>query len=226
MSCNKIKYGGHQREDIPHYHNRIKLPSGKTMDLSPAEHCISSPELPIPIGKTHTGATCAVKSYKLQNLFQDADYFIPPGRPFTIFIGINEDNDTQTGPLTYFRIASSDDPEGIHGLPFTTKLRDIRFEKEGELPKSLRRSWSLNPFIAVYNDEFTLPKNEYLHHHLQARIAMEEEKNPMEPTTPDMGLGRMRYRKNRFTKRKSHINKRTKRRRKRVSNRYFRNKNK
>jgi hypothetical protein len=50
----------------------------------------------------------------------------------------------------------------------------------------------------------------------------------MEPTTPDMGLGRMRYRKNRFTKRQSHINKRTKRRRtrRRVSNRYFRNKNK
>lgn len=223
MSCNKIKYGGHQREDVPHYHNRIKLPSGKIMDLSPAEHCVSSPELPIPIGTTHTGKTCAVKSYKLKNLFQDAEYFIPPERPFTIFLGINEDNEKQTGPLTYYRIASSDDPEGINGLPFTTKLRDIRFETEG-VSKSLRRSWSLNPFIAVYNDEFTLPKYDYLQDHLQARIAMEEEKNPMEPTTPEMGLGRMHHRKHRYTKRKSHRNKRTKRRR--LSNRYFRNKNK
>lgn len=225
MSCNKIKYGGHQREDVSHYHGRIKLPSGKIQDLSPAEHCVSSPEIPIPIGKTHTGATCAVKSYKLQNLFEDADYFIPPGRPFTIFIGINEDNDKQSGPLTYFRIASSDDPEGIHGLPFTTKLRDLRFEKEGELPKSLRRGWSLNPFIAVYNDEFSLEKYTYLQDHLQARTAMEEEKNPMEPNTPDMGLGRrMRHRKTRLTKRKSHKNKRTKRRR--LSNRSFRHKKK
>lgn len=227
MSCNKIKYGGHQREEVPHYHNRIKLPSGKIMDLSPAEHCVSSPEIPIPIGTTHTGATCAVKSYKLNNLFQDAEYFIPPERPFTIFIGINENNDKQTGPLTYYRIASSDDPEGIHGIPFTTKLRDIRFEKEGESPKILRRGWSMNPFIAVYNDEFTLEKYKYLHDHLQARIAMEEEHDPMEPTTPDMGLGRMRHRKNRFTKRKSHRNKRTKRRKRtRLSNRTFRYKNK
>ena len=61
----KIKKGGHEREDVPHYHNMLKLPNGKIVNLSFAEHCVSAPA---------TGSCPEVKSCDIKELIDTIKY--------------------------------------------------------------------------------------------------------------------------------------------------------
>ena len=175
---NKIKKGGgHEREDIPHYHNMLKLPNGKTVTLSSAEHCVSAPA---------TNSCTEVKSWDVQELIDTIKYHLSDtDKTFTIFIGIYEDNEKQNGPITYYKIILSDKPNEIQE---DTKLRDLRFGTQ-----SLKRYVGFQPFIVVYYDELNNTKYDYLQHAINARVAEEEEKNPNEldtrPSTPTVEEG-------------------------------------
>jgi hypothetical protein len=153
---NNIYKGGHDREDLPHYHNMVKLPNGKVINLSSAEHCVSAPA---------TESCSAIKSWTVEDLIDAIKYHLEgnrfnPDKPFTTFIGIYEDNYNQTGPITYYKIMSSD---GSQGVPTTTKLRNIRFGTQ-----ELKRETSIKPFIVVYDDDNNNEKYNYLHCSLEA----------------------------------------------------------
>ena len=193
---NKIKKGGHEREDIPHYHNMLKLPNGKTVTLSSAEHCVSAPA---------TNSCPEVKSWDVQELIDTIKYHLSDtDKTFTIFIGVYEDNEEQNGPITYYKIISSN---GIQGVPIYTKLRDLRFGTQ-----SLKRYVGIQPFIVVYQDELNNTKYDYLQHALNSRVAEEGEKDTNElntrPSTPT-GIGgrRIKTRRQRTRRQRTKRNK-------------------
>jgi hypothetical protein len=164
----KINKGGHEREDVPHYHNTVKLPNGKTINLSSAEHCVSAPA---------TVSCSEVKSWDVKELIDTIKYHLSnTDKNLTIFIGIYEDNEEQNGQITYYKIISSN---GSQVIPINTKLRDLRFGAQ-----SLKRFVGIQPFIVLYNDELNNEKYIYLNDALVARVAEEKEKNPNEPSTP------------------------------------------
>lgn len=183
----KRKYTGgvHTREDVPHYHYFVKYPNGSTRHVSEAQHCVSAPAKTLPKGQTvYTDKTCAVESWKLKTLIDTikenmlTDFRVPLDieKPFSIFVA----PEINTKPLTYFKIYS----DGLDILPLSTKLRDIRFDVPDVGTQTLRRSFSGNPFIVVYNEELTEdPKYDYLKEALDARVALTYEKNELEPDT-------------------------------------------
>lgn len=188
----KTKYSGgvHIREDVPHYHYFVKYPNGATRYISDAQHCVSAPAKQLPKGETfYSNKTCAVESWKISTLIDAIkEHMLNFKKPsdteksFSIFIA----PETNTTPLTYFKIYSDD----FDILPLSTKLRDIRFDIPDIGTQTLKRFSSGNPFIVVYNEELANPKYAYLKDALDARVALDDEKNELEPdtrpTTPEI----------------------------------------
>lgn len=206
----KRKYSGgvHTREDVQHYHYFVKYPNGSTRHVSDAQHCVSAPAKKLPKGETfYSDNTCAVESWKINTLIdaikENMLKFKTPfdtEKPFTIFVA----PETNTTPLTYFKIYSGNS----NMLPLNTKLRDIRFDVPDVGTQTLTRSSSTNPFIFVYNEELSEnPKYDYLKEALDARVALNDEKNEFEPDTSSSGLARgiktIHHKKRRTKKRKT-----------------------